>query len=68
MNNHIRALRYRELATAELDPAKAALLNKIATEAEQDVLCTVDSTQVRTYSSHPSPLLRVNELALRVGF
>ena len=37
-----RAVRYRRLALAEPDKAKAAILNQIADEAERDVLCTVD--------------------------
>jgi hypothetical protein len=40
--NHVRAVRYRQLALAEPDKAKAAILNQIADEAERDVLCTVD--------------------------
>ena len=40
--NHDRAVRYRRLALAEPDKAKAALLLKIADEAERGVLCTVD--------------------------
>jgi hypothetical protein len=40
--NHDRAVRYRRLAIAEPDNAKAALLQKIADEAERGVLCTVD--------------------------
>ena len=43
--NQKRALRYRRLALAEPDNEKAALLNKIAHEAERDVLCTVDKMQ-----------------------
>ena len=39
-----RAVRYRRLALAEPDKAKAALLQKIADEAERGVLCTVDRT------------------------
>jgi hypothetical protein len=42
MNNHDRAVRYRRLALGEPDKAKAALLQKIADEAERGVLCTVD--------------------------
>jgi hypothetical protein len=42
MNNHDRAIRYRRLALREPDKAKAALLQKIADEAERGVLCTVD--------------------------
>ena len=44
MNNHDRAVRYRRLALGEPDKAKAALLQKIADEAERGVLCTVDRT------------------------
>jgi hypothetical protein len=42
--NQQRAVRYRRLALAEPDKAKAELLIKIADEAEQGVLCTVDRT------------------------
>jgi hypothetical protein len=44
--NHARAVRYCQLALAESDKAKAALLYKIAEEAERDVLCTVDRTDI----------------------
>jgi hypothetical protein len=44
--NHARAVRYRQLALAEPDRAKAAVLLTIADEAERDVLCTVDSTNL----------------------
>jgi hypothetical protein len=40
--NLTRATRYRQLALAEPDKAKAAILREIANEAERDVLCTVD--------------------------
>ena len=40
--NLARAVRYRQLARAEPDKAKAAILREIADEAERDVLCTVD--------------------------
>jgi hypothetical protein len=40
--NLARAVRYRQLALAEPDKAKAAILREIADEAERDVLCTVD--------------------------
>jgi hypothetical protein len=43
--NHDRAVRYRRLALAEPDRSKAALLLKIADEAERGVLCTVDEKQ-----------------------
>ena len=42
MNNHDRAVRYRRLALGEADKANAALLQRIADEAERGVLCTVD--------------------------
>lgn len=38
----VRARRYRQLALAEPDDEKAALLNTIADEAERGVLCTAD--------------------------
>jgi hypothetical protein len=62
--NHARAVGYRQLALAESDKAKAAVLYKIADEAEKDVLCTVDSTNlgyvrrderkvpIQTYTGH----------------
>jgi predicted NAD/FAD-dependent oxidoreductase len=37
-----RALRYRRLALAEPDPQAAALLRKLADEADKAVLCTFD--------------------------
>ena len=43
---HDRAVRYRRLALAEPDKARAALLQKIADEAERGVLCTVDQKQL----------------------
>ena len=46
--NHKRALRYRELALREADKDRADLLNRIAMEAEQGVLCTVDRTTAAT--------------------
>jgi hypothetical protein len=39
--NQVRTVRYRRLALAEPDKAKAAILNHIADEAERDVLCTM---------------------------
>ena len=40
-----RAVRYRRLALAEPDKAKAALLQTIADEAERGLLCTVEKKQ-----------------------
>ena len=37
--NHVRAVRYRQLALLEPDRAKAAVLFKNADEAERDVRC-----------------------------
>jgi hypothetical protein len=39
--NHIRAARYRALALVEKDQARAALLGRLADEADHGVLCTV---------------------------
>jgi hypothetical protein len=46
--NQARAVRYRQLALAEPDRAKADLLSKLAEEADRGVLCTSD------WLSHPS--------------
>ena len=50
--NLARAVRYRQLALAEPDKAKAAILNQIADEAERDVLCTVDKMDSGLQRSH----------------
>jgi len=47
MDHLARAARYRQLALAEPDKAKAAVLRQIADEAERDVLCTVDKMDTR---------------------
>jgi len=47
-----RAVRYRRLALAGPDKAKAAILNQIADEAERDVLCTVDKMDSGLQPSH----------------
>ena len=54
--NHDRAVRYRRLAFAEPDKAKAALLQKIADEAERGVLCTVDRKQAVPEVESAEPL------------
>ena len=41
IRDHARAVRYRQLALREMDKSKAALLNKIADEAERGVLITI---------------------------
>jgi hypothetical protein len=53
---HDRAVRYRRLALAEPDEAKAALLQKIADEAERGVLCTVDQKQAVPEVASAKPL------------
>ncbi len=40
--NETRAIPYRQLALTENDRAKAALLLKLANEADRNVLCTSD--------------------------
>jgi len=47
IKNHTRAIRYRRKAIAEPDERKAALLRKLAEEAERGVLCTVDQMPSR---------------------
>jgi len=39
--NHIRAARYRALAQVETDQGRAALLGRLAAEADHGVLCAV---------------------------
>jgi hypothetical protein len=41
-----RADRYRKIANAELDGERAALLYKLADEADRDILCSVDRIAV----------------------
>jgi hypothetical protein len=40
MRNPVRAARYRELAFAEKDQVKSAMLRRLAEEADRGVLCT----------------------------
>jgi hypothetical protein len=57
--NHIRAARYRALASTEKDQARATLLDRIAEEAEHGVLCTVRHLRL-VYSveaTTPAPFL-----------
>ena len=52
--NQERAVRYRRLAMAELDKEKAALLQKLADEAERGVLCTAEpSVMLSPKTSEP---------------
>jgi hypothetical protein len=43
-----RAVRYRRLALAEVDQAKADLLNKLAGEVDQGILCTAEWISARS--------------------
>jgi hypothetical protein len=54
--NHDRAIRYRRLALAEPDQSKAALLQKIADEADRGVLCTVDQKRPLPEVTSDQPL------------
>jgi hypothetical protein len=45
--DHSRALRYRQLALAEQDRTNAAILNRIAEEAERGVLCIAAPAPLR---------------------
>jgi hypothetical protein len=51
--NLTRATRYRQLALAEPDKAKAAILRQIADEAERDVLCTVERMDISLRRAQP---------------
>jgi len=56
-NDHSRSLRYRRLALAEQDRARAAILNRIAEEAERGVLCIAAPAPLRI-AAQSSPLGR----------
>jgi hypothetical protein len=45
----LRAVRYRRLALAEEDKAKAALLLKLADESDRGVLCTAKWLSTRPF-------------------
>jgi hypothetical protein len=53
MMSNDRAVRYRRLALAELDPEKARLLQLIADEADRGVLVTADWMTPEKYMSQP---------------
>ena len=52
-DNHARAVRYRQLALAEPDRAKADMLFKLADEADRDVLCTSDWLRQEVQDAKP---------------
>jgi hypothetical protein len=62
--DRVRALRYRRLALAETDRAKAELLNHIADEAERGTLCTADRVKTLT----PTPRSAMPDLRGLVGW
>jgi hypothetical protein len=55
--NHIRAARYRALALVEKDQARAALLGRLADEADHGVLCTVRHLHL-VFNIEASPIPR----------
>lgn len=46
-----RAVRYRRLALAEEDRAKADLLLKLADESDRGILCTAERLSARPYKA-----------------
>ena len=53
--NHTRAVRYRQLALAEPDKVKAAVLYQIAEEAERDILCTAEKVDRKLAAKAETP-------------
>lgn len=47
--SNARAVRYRRLALAEEDSAKAGLLLRLADECDRGILCTANWLSVRPY-------------------
>ena len=54
--SNARAVRYRRLALAEEDRAKADLLLKIADESDRGILCTAEWLSARPYRKIEQPL------------
>jgi len=54
--SNARAVRYRRLALAEDDPAKADLLLKLADECDRGVLCTAEWCWSRPSRTNEKPL------------
>jgi hypothetical protein len=50
-----RAVRYRRLALAEADTAKADLLHKLADESDRGLLCTAEWLSVRRSVGNEQP-------------
>jgi hypothetical protein len=53
--SNARAIRYRRLALAEEDKAKADLLLKLADECDRGVLCTAEWLSVRVSRKKEQP-------------
>ena len=53
--NRVRAIRYRRLALAEEDKAKADLLLKLAHERDQGLLCTAEWRSSRPSRKNEQP-------------
>ena len=62
--NHIRAARYRALALVEKDQARAALLGRLAEEADHGVLCTVRHLHLVYESEAKTPAPFVEAVSL----
>jgi hypothetical protein len=52
--SNARAVRYRRLALAEEDPAKAELLHKLADESDRGLLCTAECLSGRPSEEPPT--------------
>jgi hypothetical protein len=53
--SNARAVRYRRLALAEEDRAKADLLLKLADESDRGILCTAEWLSARPYRKIEQP-------------
>ena len=53
--SNARAVRYRKLARAEKDKAKADLLHKLADESDRGLLCTAEWLSARPSHSNEQP-------------
>ena len=53
--SNARAVRYRKLARAEKDKAKADLLHKLADECDRGLLCTAEWLSVPPSPKHEQP-------------
>jgi hypothetical protein len=66
--SNIRAVRYRRLALAADDKAKADLLLKLADECDRGLLCTPEWLSARPYRlTEPKPETGASAAPLEVG-